>query len=271
MEFYKMQGCGNDFVVIQDLKLSDYHDVAIQLCDRKLGIGADGLIVVKTNPFEMIFYNQDGSKASMCGNGIRCFARYVYEKGLLKKNQFECITQAGKIQLEIVTVTPFVVRVGMGKPNYQNTMIRVADHIDSFGRILSIGPYHLTIYSFFLGTIHTVLFVESLEAEVLNLASDICHNTLFKAQTNVHFVHVLDDHHLEMRSYERGVGWTLACGTGACASVVTAKRLGLVKGKVTVHLALGTLEVEIDKKDNVYLEGEASVSYIGETKECWKC
>lgn len=268
MEFYKMHGCGNDFVVIGEPSKTDLSKLAIKLCSRKTGVGADGLIVVRTNPLEMLFYNQDGTKASMCGNGIRCFARYVYEMGLVKGNKFDVLTSAGTMHLEITSKEPFSVVVGMGKPNFINQMIHVSDTISSFGRLLTIGKYHLTIYSFFMGTIHTVIFVDSLEAEVLKLASDICHNPLFKAQTNVNFVHLIDEKNIEIKTYERGVGWTLACGTGACASVVCAKRLGLVKSQVAVHLLLGTLFVTVDKKENVFLEGPATISFIGSTKEC---
>lgn len=268
MEFYKMHGCGNDFVVIEQPAKTDLSKLAIALCSRKTGIGADGLIIVRKNPLEMVFYNQDGTKASMCGNGIRCFARYAYEKGYVKKGRFDVLTAAGNMRLEITSTDPFGVLVEMGKPNFHNQMIHVSDMISSFGRLLTIGKYHLTIYSFFMGTIHTVLFVDSLEAEVLNLASDICHNALFKAQTNVNFVHLLDEKNLEIKTYERGVGWTLACGTGACASVVCAKRLGLVKSQVQVHLPLGTLTVHVDKKENVFLEGSASISFTGLAKEC---
>lgn len=268
MEFYKMHGCGNDFIILENPGNEDLSKLAIKLCDRRIGIGADGLIIVKKDPLEMIFYNQDGSKASMCGNGIRCFARYVYEKGIAKKMKFDVLTGAGKIGVEITSTNPFFVKISMGKPNYQNQMIHVSDRISSFGRILTVGKYHLTIYSFFLGTIHTVVFVDSLDAEVLNIASDICNHSLFRAKTNVNFVHILSSNSLEIKTYERGVGWTLACGTGACSSALCAHRLGLVGKEVKVHLPLGELLITIDKKENVFLEGPVVECYIGNTKEC---
>ena len=225
MEFYNLHGCGNDFCVVEYDATKDYSHLARILCERRTGVGADGLIVVKTNPLEMIFYNQDGTRASMCGNGIRCFARYVYEKRLVDKNQFECLTLAGVMKIHITSISPFLCRVDMGKPSFTNHMICVSDEINSFGRLLRIDDYHLTIYSFFMGTIHTVLFVDSLDSEVLKKASSICTHRLFRKQTNVNFVHLIDESHIEIKTYERGVGWTLACGTGACASVVACYKL----------------------------------------------
>ncbi|MDE7385451.1 MAG: diaminopimelate epimerase, partial [Anaeroplasmataceae bacterium] len=155
MEFYKMHGCGNDFCIIEYEPNVEYSTLAKELCDRRFGIGADGLIIVKTNPLEMIFYNQDGSRASMCGNGIRCFARYVYEKRIVTTKQFDCFTLAGMMKIEITSEDPFLCKIDMGKPSFSNSMIHVSDDIKSFGRLLTIEKYSLTIYSFFMGTIHT--------------------------------------------------------------------------------------------------------------------
>ncbi|MDE5546651.1 MAG: diaminopimelate epimerase [Anaeroplasmataceae bacterium] len=271
MEFYKMHGCGNDFCIIEYEPNVEYSTLAKELCDRRFGIGADGLIIVKTNPLEMIFYNQDGSRASMCGNGIRCFARYVYEKRIVTTKQFDCFTLAGMMKIEITSEDPFLCKIDMGKPSFSNSMIHVSDDIKSFGRLLTIEKYSLTIYSFFMGTIHTVIFVDSLDSEVLNFAEKICKNRLFKKQTNVNFVHLIDETHIEIKTYERGVGWTLACGTGACASVVTCARLKLTKNKVSVLLPYGSLKIEITKKENVLMEGPAVLSYIGQVKECLEC
>ncbi|MDE7264070.1 MAG: diaminopimelate epimerase [Anaeroplasmataceae bacterium] len=271
MEFYKMHGCGNDFCIIEYKENEDYSSLATKLCDRRFGIGADGLIVVKRNPLEMIFYNQDGSRASMCGNGIRCFARYAYDKKLVSSKKFDCLTLAGVMKIEITEEQPFSCKVDMGHPSFSNSMIHISDDIKSFGRLLTIDGYSLTIYSFFMGTIHTVIFVDSLESDVLKLAEKICKNRLFKKQTNVNFVHLLDEQHIELKTYERGVGWTLACGTGACASVVTCVRLKLTKNKVSVQLPYGTLKIEVTKKENVFMEGPAVLSYRGKIEELKEC
>ncbi|MDE5715559.1 MAG: hypothetical protein K2I42_05435, partial [Anaeroplasmataceae bacterium] len=134
--------------------------------------------------------------------------------------------------------------------------------------LLTVENYHLTIYSFFLGTIHTVIFVDGLDSKLLNLAEKICKNPLFKSHTNVNFVKIINRKTLEIKTYERGVGWTLACGTGACASMVTAYKLGLVDAKIKVKLPAGELGIEMTKKETVFMEGPAVLSYIGLLKEC---
>lgn len=267
MNFYKMHGCGNDFCIIDYSENVDYQNLAIKICDRKTGIGADGLILVKKNPLEMIFYNQDGSRASMCGNGIRCFARYVYDKKIVSKLDFDVLTLAGTMKIKITCPEPFKCQVGLGKPLFSNHLIQVNDSVDSFGRIISVQDKYFTIYSFFMGTIHTVIFVSDLNSDMLNYADGICNHNMFKAKTNVNFVQVLDENTIRIKTYERGVGWTLACGTGACASVVCSAKLGLTKKNVSVELELGALYIEIDKKENVFMEGPAVITFTGEYKE----
>lgn len=271
MEFYKMHGCGNDFVVMDYVDDMDASLLAQKVCAAKTGVGADGLILVKKDPLEMIFYNRDGTRASMCGNGIRCFARYVYEKGYVQKKKFDVLTLAGIMQVEIVSLDSFSARVGMGTPSYQNGVMHLADNIDSFGRLLTIESYRLTIYSMMMGTIHTVLFVDDMNSHLLTLAKNISTHPLFKAMTNVDFVHVIDENNIEMKTYERGVGWTLACGTGACSAAVTAHRLGLVHSKVQVHLPKGNLEIEVDKKERVFMTGPAVITFTGDLKEDGLC
>lgn len=270
MFFKKMHGCGNDFILIYFEQNLNYVDLAIKLCDRKFGIGADGLIIVKKDPLEMIFYNSDGTRASMCGNGIRCFAKFCFEEKVVSVKKFEVLTQAGIMKVQIVKEDPFLVKVQMGEPLFQNAMIHVSDTVSSFGRILTVGNYHLTIYSFFMATVHTVIFVDSLSSEVLNFAEQICNHPLFKKKTNVNFVHILNQEHIEVKTYERGVGWTLACGTGACASVVTTHKLGLTTDKVEVNLPKGILEIEYHK-NQVFMTGPAVCVFSGNYLEETKC
>lgn len=266
MKFFKMHGCGNDFVVIDYQENVDYAQLAIKLCNRKTGIGADGLIAVKQGHLEMIFYNQDGSRASMCGNGIRCFARYVYENKYVNSLKFDVLTLAGTMKIEIKNLNPFTCRVDMGLPIFTNQMINVSDCLNSFGRIVEVDGYNLTLYSFYMGTVHTVVFVDSLESQCLSIAEKICKHKIFKKQTNVNFVHIINDKTIEMRTFERGVGWTLACGTGACASVVCANKLGLVANECRVLLELGHLDIIVNKK-GILMDGPAEISFIGDFKE----
>lgn len=267
MRVVKMHGCGNDFCVIPYEPNKDYKELAIKMCNRKTGIGADGMIVVKNEPLEMLFYNQDGSMAPMCGNGIRCFSKYCYENKLFRGKIFECLTGAGKLSLQVTSDDPFMVKVNMGKPNFQNSMIYASDSMSCFNRVISVNDLDIVTYSFFMGTIHTVIFVDSFHDLVLKYADDICNHKLFSRKTNVNFVKIIDKSTIEVKTYERGVGWTLACGTGCCASVVAASKLGLTKKNVKVILELGYLNIEIDKKDNVFMTGPAVTVFTCDYKE----
>lgn len=263
----KMHGCGNDFCVIPYEENKDYKSLAIKICNRKTGVGSDGMIVVKSNPLEMLFYNQDGSMAPMCGNGIRCFSKYAYEHKLFRGKLFDCITGAGVLHLEVTQDDPFMVKVNMGKPNFSNAMIHASDCMNCFDRIISIDDLEIPIYSFFMGTVHTVIFVDSFDDRVLQYADEICNYRLFSKKTNVNFVKVIDKSTLEVRTYERGVGWTLACGTGCCSALVTTAKLGYTKPKARVLLELGYLDIEIDKNGNVFMTGPAVSVFTCEYKE----
>lgn len=262
-----MHGCGNDFCLISYKDNIDYSKLAIKMCNRKTGIGADGMIVVKQNPLEMLFFNQDGSMAPMCGNGIRCFSKYCYDKKIIRGKTFNCLTGAGELKLEITSLEPFMVKVNMGKPNFNNSMIYASDMLNCYNRIIKVNDLDITIYSFFLGTIHTVIFVDSLNDKILNYADLICNHPLFSKKTNVNFAHVIDNKTIDVKTYERGVGWTLACGTGCSAVVVAAFKEGLVKNKARCNLELGYLDIEIDKHNNVFMTGPAKTVFSCEYKE----
>lgn len=270
MNVWKMHGCGNDFVVIDSKENMRYADLAVQLCDRHIGIGADGFIAVKRDPLEMVYYNADGTKATMCGNGIRCFAKYCWEHGYVKKNKFDVITGAGKLTIEILTEFPFTCRVNMGSPIFQNMMLHVSDNLDFFGRTIEVKDLKITVYSLFMGTVHTVIFVSDWDSEVLKYAESICKHSLFVEQTNVDFVQIIDSSTIRVKTYERGVGWTLSCGTGCCAAVVTAERLKLTDKKVKVLLELGELDIEI-QKNKVFMCGSAMKVFECDYKEETEC
>lgn len=262
----KMHGCGNDFCVLSYQEGLDYSKLALKLCNRKTGVGSDGMVVVKQRPLEMIFYNSDGSKAPMCGNGIRCFARYVYEHNLSKKKSFDVVTGAGKMVIEITQTEPFMCKVNMGEPIFNNSMLHITDSIDSFGRVLELKDRMVPIYSLFMGTIHTVIFVPDFESEILVHAEEICKHRLFTRHTNVNFAQIIDKENIKVKTYERGVGWTLACGTGCCAAVVAANKLELVNSKVNVELELGHLIIELTKH-SVFMNGPATKVFECEFKE----
>ena len=265
MNFCKYHGCGNDFVITDYKARVDYSALAKKLCDRKTGIGADGLIAVKLKPLEMVFYNMDGSRAPMCGNGIRCFARYCYEKSIVKEKNFDVLTLAGVMKIQIVDDKEFLIKVNMGEPLFDNDSIKAADGQNFFGREIIANGQKVKIYSFFMGTIHTVVFVDNISDGTTDLGAAICNHELFCEKTNVNFGQVQDGKNFVVRTYERGVGWTCACGTGACASYVTGKKLGICDGLVNVHLQYGTLKIE-EENENIFMTGPACLVFEGKTE-----
>lgn len=269
-----MHGLGNDFVLIEEDQLT--HDIdlsmlARHLCHRHLGIGADGLILVAppNDPacdIQFKFYNADGSQSEMCGNGIRCFARYVYDQGLIKRTEFKVETLAG-------TVIPHTnpdgsVMVDMGRPFLNPEKIPFTGstewpvlHFD-----LSITEeFTLPVAAVGMGNPHCVIFRHdtnpSLNLETLGPMIE--HHPLFPAKTNVELVHVLDRQTLEISVWERGVGLTLACGSGACAAAVAAILQGLVDNDVTVQQAGGDLQIAWNGRDSVLMTGPAAYVFAG--------
>ena len=258
MEVTKMHCSGNDFCVIPFKEKTDNKSLAAKLCNRKLGVGADGMIVVKTEPRpEMFFYNADGTQAPVSGNGLICFTRYCYEHGLVKHGKLDILTGTGPVSVEIVNGESFECKVTIGKPLFANSMIYATDPVDCFGRMIDIDGVKVNIYSFFMGTIHTVIFVDSLDDEVLSIAEKIHSHKLFAKKTNVDFVKIRKKTEMDVKTYERGVGWTYASGTGCCAAVVAANKLGLGSTKVRCNLELGHLDIEINKKGIVSMTGPA--------------
>lgn len=265
MNFSKYHGCGNDFIIVDYKPNNDYSLLAKKLCDRKIGIGADGLIAVKLKPLEMIFYNMDGSRAPMCGNGIRCFARYCYERGIVKQKNFDVLTLAGVMKIEIADDKNFLIKVNMGAPLFDNESIKATDSQNCFGREIVANGQKVKIYGFFMGTVHTVVFIDDIKDGTTQLGDAICKHELFAEKTNVNFVQVIDGGNFIVRTYERGVGWTCACGTGACASFVAGKKLGICDSFVNVHLQYGTLKIE-EKNENIFMTGPASLVFEGKTE-----
>lgn len=265
MRFCKYHGCGNDFVITDYDKNADYPALARKWCDRKTGIGADGFIAVKQNPLEMVFYNMDGSRAPMCGNGIRCFAAYCVRKGIVTADEFDVSTLAGVMKIKVTDRQNFAARVNMGAPVFDNKAFAAADDKDFFGRVIEVDGRQVTIYSLFMGTVHTVVFVDDAGAVDTALADAICNHRLFTQKTNVNFVQVVDGENFIVRTYERGVGWTYACGTGACASFVVGQARGLCKDYVNVRLRYGTLKIE-KNNNNIFMTGPASFVFEGDTE-----
>lgn len=276
INFTKMQGCGNDYVYIngftEKIEQEKKPDFVRKVSDRHFGIGSDGAIFInpaKEADFEMEMYNADGSRSEMCGNGIRCVGKYVYDYGLTDKTQFSVVS-AGKIKYLVLTIEDgkaVQVRVNMGEP------ILVPQEIPVVAKGTTVikepitvldKEYEMTCVS--MGNPHAVVFVEDTASFPVNEIGPFFEkHEKFPNRTNTEFVQVLDRNHINMRVYERGTGETLACGTGCCASVVACILNGLTDDKVYVNVLGGVVEVEWNREENiVYMTGPAVTVFDGE-------
>ncbi len=271
MQFWKMHGLGNDYIVIdnRDGKISDQKAsiLAKQLCMRRFSVGADGLLLVCTSKVadvKMRMFNSDGSEAEMCGNGIRCFSKYCYETGVFKKSEFKVETLSGvkDILLTFVDDEVVSVTVDMGVPIWERNSLPMVGEGTCVNCDLAVGEDTFSVTCVSMGNPHCVMFVEDVNKTPVEYIGPFVENhTLFPKRTNVGFVQVIGNDELKVRVWERACGETLACGTGACAAVAVAHKLGKVGSKVTVHVLGGDLQIEIGA--SVFLSGTAEKIYQG--------
>ena len=276
MKFTKMHGCGNDYIYVdgsrEKIDPADKPRLAKKLSDRHFGVGGDGVIFINLSEeadFEMEMYNADGSRAEMCGNGIRCVAKYVYDKGLTEKKKIS-IVSAGKVKelkLAIQDKKVIFVKVNMGEPEFlaEKIVVRSAHERVINEPITLLGEeYRITCVS--MGNPHAVLFLENWDGiAVEKLGYALENHDLFPNRTNVEFVRVIDQSTIEMRVWERGTGETLACGTGACAAAAACMVNGLTGEQVTVKLLGGDLEIFWDRNQNqMFMTGPAEFVFEGE-------
>ncbi len=277
IEFSKLNGQGNDFILIDsftdNMELSPIQIAA--MCDRHFGIGADGMILVKrsgSSDFYMDYYNQDGSKAEMCGNGIRCMSKFIHDMKLSNKDKFSIDTVAGEKIIELDSFKGYVrnIKVDMGPPIFNPEDIPVAlKGGEVFDHRLNTPERDFLINCISMGNPHCIVYLEEnddIEKIPLNIWGPLLEeHSFFPNKTNVEFVKVLSDSAIKMRVWERGVGETLACGTGACAAAVSALKLKKITGSaVKVEVPGGILNI-VWKGDSssVFLEGEAEHSFDG--------
>ena len=272
MKFYKMHGLGNDFVLFDGREVMgvDWNALTVKICNRHTGVGADGALILLNSAVadvRMRIINADGSEAEMCGNGIRAFARYVFENGVVRGTEFTVETGAGVMKPRIVLKNGRVdgVRVDMGEPKIEAKDVPVKVDGRALGMLLTAEDRTFPFSSVRIGVPHTVVFVDPLiEADVSKYGPLIENDPLFPERTNVDFVQVLSDDRIRMRTWERGCGCTLACGTGACAAAVACVLGGKTGRKVTVELTLGTLLIDWSETDNrVYMTGPAEIVFSG--------
>lgn len=282
-QFTKMQGCGNDYIYVngftEKIPQEEKTELVRHISDRHFGIGGDGVIFINPSAeadFEMEMYNADGSRAEMCGNGIRCVAKYVYDKGLTDKTDISVIScgQIKYLQLFLKEGQVDTVRVNMGAPELRPERIPVTvaeagmplekERIVNAPIIVQGKEYKMTCVS--MGNPHAVIFLEDVtNLEIEQIGPYFENHERFPKRINTEFVKVLDKKTVQMRVWERGTGETLACGTGCCATVVACILNGLTDEKVTVKLLGGEIEIEWDREANlVYMTGPAVTVFEGE-------
>lgn len=273
MEFTKMQGCGNDYVYVNGFenKIDNPNKLSEIVSDRHFGIGSDGLIVINPSEkadFKMSMYNADGSEGKMCGNGIRCVAKYVYDNKMTDKTTITVETLSGIKTLELNVKNDKVetVKVNMGTPILLPKDVPVVsdkDKVVDKPIVIDDKEYRITCVS--MGNPHAITFIENTDdLEIETIGPKFENNPIFPDRVNTEFIQVLDRNTVKMRVWERGSGETFACGTGACATVVACVLNGLTDDKVTVKLLGGDLFIEYNREENtVYMTGPAKVSFTG--------
>lgn len=277
MKFTKMHGLGNDYVYVNCFKetIENPPEVSKFVSDRHFGIGSDGLIMINPSQvadFEMEMYNADGSRAEMCGNGIRSVAKYVYDYGLTDKTSISVETLAGIKYLDLTVEDGKVVlvKVDMGKPELCPKKIPVTMEDDTLGKVVDEPivvdgkEYRMTAVS--MGNPHVIVYIDDVQGlEIEKIGPKFENHERFPQRINTEFVRVIDRKTVEMRVWERGSGETLACGTGACAVAVACMLNGLTEDEVTVKLLGGDLKIQWDREaDKVYMTGPATVVFDGE-------
>lgn len=279
MKFTKMHGCGNDYVYVNGFteKVADKPKAVVALSDRHFGIGSDGVIFINPSQqadFEMEMYNADGTRAEMCGNGIRCVGKYVYDHGMTDKTSIT-VESFGKVKYLDLTVENgkvVKVKVNMGKPELTAKdvpVVSVHEQVIDEEIIVKGKSYRMTCVS--MGNPHAVVFMDDVEHLAIEEIGPYFENhERFPNRTNTEFVQVIDDSHVKMRVWERGTGETLACGTGCCATAVACVLNQLTGAHVTVQVLGGEIEIYWDQKENlVYMTGPAVTVFEGETEEAY--
>ena len=275
IEFTKMHGLGNDFICINQLDNKNYinpnkiGETARLYCNRNFGIGADGIILIKESDIadiKMKIINKDGTIASMCGNGIRCMAKYIFDKGIINKKDIRVETGDGIKQINIIEKNQKAEKivVNMGKPRFKANEIPIKTKNQEIPIMTKkkILDKEFEMCTIFMGNPHTVIVVDDLEKiDIKKYGELIEKDDIFPEKTNVDFIQILDKSNIKMHVWERGVGETLGCGTGACAAVVVLNLKNLVFDKCRVLLKGGELKIKVD--NNIYMEGIATIVYNG--------
>jgi diaminopimelate epimerase len=270
VEFTKIHGTGNDFVLINDLNNSfvgKEKDLSEKICHRRFGVGADGVIFVRNSSIadtQMVIYNSDGSYAEMCGNGIRCFAKYVYDNKIVLKDEITIETGDGiKIAyLDIENKKVNSVKIDMGTYTFEPSKIPVKGNDEIIDLELKENGKVYKVTTLLLGVPHTIIFGE-LDSIDVNEGKAVEFNDLYPVRTNVNFCEVVDRSFVKVKTWERGAGPTMACGTGSCAAVVVANMFGKTDNIVKVSVPGGEMTIELTEDKRVFMTGPAITVFEG--------
>lgn len=267
LEFIKMHGLGNDFIIFNgiDKKLPNFAELAKKLCDRHFGVGADGIMIVEKSQIadiKMQIYNSDGSEAKMCGNGLRCFSRYVFEHNIVDKEEFTVETLGGIMKPRIILEGNKVesIKINLGKPKLSTKWVPVKTDKDKFiNESIEVEGTEYKLSTIIMGCVHTVIFIDDIKDIDARMIGPLIENhPILKEKTNVNFCQLIDNENIKVITWEIGAGPTLACGTGAASVGVIASLLYDMNNKINMHLLGGIAEIEIIDED-VYLTGPAKV------------
>jgi diaminopimelate epimerase len=276
--FHKMHGLGNDYVVIDEsieeiIPEEKKPEISAELCTRGFSVGADGVIFVVPSAGEDIrfrIFNSDGSEAEMCGNGIRCFGKYVYENDVLKQKKMSVETLGGTKELTLHVENGIVksIRVNMGIATFKTSEIPMdCDEEEFIDQELLVDDEPLKLTAISVGNPHAIIFTDNLEGVALDHLGPLIENhDAFPERSNVHFVGVVSPQEVEMLTWERGAGFTMACGTGATSTVIAGYKMGLLQKDVLVHLPGGDLQITVYEKDGklgAFMEGDAVSVFEG--------
>ncbi|MDR7856682.1 diaminopimelate epimerase [Tissierella sp.] len=268
MKFDKLVAAGNDFIIFNAMEktMEDYSELALKVCDRHFGIGADGIMVCENSlvaDIKMIYYNSDGTQGEMCGNGIRCFSKYIYDYDIVDKDNISIETLAGIKYVDIETNENHkvqLIKVDMGYPIFEGKKIPVdLDKENIIGESIEIDNKTYEYSALLVGVPHVVIFLQDVsEIDINDLGKKIENHFLFPKKTNVNFIEVIDFNNINIYTWERGAGRTLGCGTGSCASVVIGNILNKLDKKVQVNTEGGSLTVELNEDYRIYMTGSAT-------------
>ncbi len=272
MDITKMHGLGNDFILVNagDVKENEFSALAAKLCRRRLSVGADGLIAVCPSDIadaKMRIFNADGSEAQMCGNGIRCFARFVYDEGIVTSPGMSVETLAGIMKPSLslgADGAVELVTVDMGHPSFDRAAVPMGGQGSSVYSLIELDGQEREIGSVLMGVPHTLVLTDTFDSGIVSKLGPVIENLpLFPEKTNVDFVRIIDDTKIEMRTWERGAGETLACGTGATGMAALLHERGELMSDVEVCLAAGSLFIHIDRDDRCFMSGPAEYVFRG--------